>query len=234
MNQNKDYSLNEDEKSSIQALFNTGEFLNEKINFLTAKCKNENVSREINILNQILNDVIINNCSLNKDMLDSRGNKITEWSNGEKRGGYNYSPPVGWIGFGLNVINKYDNGNNDWLSKDGNKNEWAVAYHGLRNGNAIKSIILEGFKPGPCQCHQHYNDINHPGEKVGIGSYFVPIPELMEYYSEKKLINGKAFKFGLMARVRPNKIRIPERQKDYWVLNKEEIRPYRILVKECE
>ena len=72
MNQNKDYSLNEDEKSSIQALFNTGEFLNEKINFLTAKCKNENVSREINILNQILNDVIINNCSLNKDMLDQR------------------------------------------------------------------------------------------------------------------------------------------------------------------
>jgi hypothetical protein len=53
---------------------------------------------------------------------------------------------VGWIGFGLNVINKYDNRNNDWLSKDGNKNEWVVAYHGLRNGKAIKSIILEGFK----------------------------------------------------------------------------------------
>ena len=27
-----------------------------------------------------------------------------------------YNPPDGWIGFGLNVINKYDNRNNDWLA----------------------------------------------------------------------------------------------------------------------
>ena len=229
MSQNKGYSLNEDEKSSIQAIFETGVFLNEDI-----ICRNENLSREINRLKQILNDVIISDCSLSKDMLDSRGNKISWRSNGEKRGGINYNPPMGWIGFGLNVIDKYDNGNNDWLSKDGNYNEWAVAYHGLRNGNCyIKSIILEGFKPGPCQCHKNCNDINHPGEEVGVGSYFVPNPKIMEPYSESKIINGKTFKFGLMVRVRPNKIRIPDIQRNYWVLNSEEIRPYRILVKEC-
>ena len=28
------------------------------------------------------------------------------WSENEKRGGFNYCPPIGWIGFGLKVIDK--------------------------------------------------------------------------------------------------------------------------------
>jgi hypothetical protein len=43
-------------------------------------------------------------------MLDSRDNKISGWSKDEKRGGKDYIPPQGWIGFGLKVINKYDGG----------------------------------------------------------------------------------------------------------------------------
>ena len=42
-----------------------------------------------------------------------------------------YSPQV-WKGFGLKVKGKYDNGSDDWLACDGNENEWAVAYHGVR------------------------------------------------------------------------------------------------------
>ena len=39
---------------------------------------------------------------------------------------------------------------------------------------------------------------------------------------------------GFMMRVNPKKIKKPEEQPDYWVLNAtpDEIRPYRILVKE--
>ena len=39
---------------------------------------------------------------------------------------------------------------------------------------------------------------------------------------------------GFMMRVKPDKIRYPKEKKDYWVLNPttDEMRPYRILVKE--
>ncbi len=43
----------------------------------------------------------------------------------EKRGGREYTPPTKeYIGFGLNVWEKYDEGNNDWLAND--NNPWCV------------------------------------------------------------------------------------------------------------
>ena len=49
-----------------------------------------------------------------------------------KKGGWRYYPPKnGWKGFGLKVLNKYDGGNNDWLAHNGNRNEWAISYHGI-------------------------------------------------------------------------------------------------------
>ncbi len=41
--------------------------------------------------------------------------------------------------------------------------------------------------------------------------------------------------FGLMVRVKPDKIRCPSEIPDYWVLNPttDEVRPYRILLKYC-
>ena len=35
-----------------------------------------------------------------------------------------------------------------------------------------------------------------------------------------------------MLRVKPDKIRIPKKENNDWVLNPDEIRPYRILLKE--
>jgi len=49
-------------------------------------------------------------------MLDPRGNKIDGWSLNEKRGNNIYDPPIGWIGFGLKVIDRYEN--NNWLVKN--------------------------------------------------------------------------------------------------------------------
>ena len=64
---------------------------------------------------------------LDLSMLESRGNQHPNNYGGGKRGG----EPMRWKGYELNVMNKYDNGNNEWLAMNGNANEWAVAYHGI-------------------------------------------------------------------------------------------------------
>ena len=47
-------------------------------------------------------------------------------------------------------------------------------------------------------------------------------------------VNGIKYKIGFMMRVRPDKIRICAGCPEYWVLDgtKEEMRPYRIMLKE--
>ena len=60
-------------------------------------------------------------CKLTGGMLDSRGNRESGWGVNEKRGGFPYlPPPKGWKGYGLKVLGKYDNGNDDWLAYNGN------------------------------------------------------------------------------------------------------------------
>ena len=149
-----------------------------------------------------------------------------------------YYPPQGWIGFGIKVLDKYDNGNNDWLAYNGNKNEWAVAYHGVGQnyseeevGKFVGLIARDTLKPGDRQAHDKYDNINRKingKKKVGNGAYCTPNPNTMDKYAGK--CNG--YKMGVMLRVYPKRIRFCKCKKDYWVLNPEEIRPYRILIKE--
>ena len=237
------------DNNQIQLLFETNDFNNENvdINKFKEKFNNQNDYKELNNLKQIQKDLIIEGCNLNINMLDSKGNKEFNWSKGEKRGGFDYiPPPKGWKAFGINVLNKYDNGNNDWLSKNGNKNEWAVAYHGIgvKMGSGFtlekvtNCILKEGFKPGHGQAYSDSDDERHPGQKVGIGVYCSPDPLVMEEYADdaetSTSVNGKKFMMGFMIRVKPDKIRYSKYMKEYWVLNgkTDEMRPYRILVKE--
>jgi hypothetical protein len=222
--------------------FNT----NIDINELKEKCKDDKEFKEISYLKQIHKSLIMEGCKLSIDMLDSRGNKKRGWSTGQKRGGFDYYPPTnGWKGFGLKVLDKYDNGNNDWIANDGNKNEWAVAYHGtgVKMGSsftlekATNSILAGGFKAGWGQAYAECEDARHPGQKVGIGVYCSPNPYIMESYascaSTSTCINGINYMMGFMMRVKPERIRYSDKQKDYWVLNgtTDEMRPYRIMVK---
>ena len=93
------------------------------------------------------------------DLFDGNGhNLMGNWAQGENRGGRVYNPPKGWIGFGLNVLGKYDNGNNDWLACNGREGEWCVAYHGacVRNTSdeikqIIKPILEKNLRPGAGQ-----------------------------------------------------------------------------------
>jgi hypothetical protein len=175
-------------------------------------------------------------------LFDGNGhNLIGKWAQGEKRGGYDYIPPNGWIGFGLKVLGKYDNGNNDWLACNGRAGEWPIAYHGacIRNSSdeikqIVKTIIEENLKPGAGQGYRNSDDVKHPGNKVGVGVYCSPQPSTMEGYAGTLEVNGHKYKVAFMLRVKPDKIRYSD--PNIWVLNGgngdfSEIRPYRFLIK---
>ena len=227
----------------------------EKFNRLTLdQLKNDKEFRNDKYLcklKEVLENNIITACKLTRNMLCSRGNRCEGWGVGEKRGGYPYQPPIGWIGFGLNVLDHYDNGNNDWLDYNGNKNEWAVAYHGVgcsqtETGvaNCIHCILagdkMEGNNKvflihGSGQAHKsckNANKNNSGDDYVGIGSYCSPNPKKIEDYAGK----CKGYIMALMLRVKPQRIRFCNCQdKEYWVLNgkSDEMRPYRILLKKA-
>ena len=57
--------------------------------------------------------LILEACKLNKSILDSREN-TNFWNNVSIRKLLAYDHPLGWIGYGINIDGKYDNGNNDW------------------------------------------------------------------------------------------------------------------------
>jgi len=170
-------------------------------------------------------------------------NLTGKWAHGENRGGRPYNPPDGWIGFGLNVLNKYDNGNNDWLACDGRPGEWCIAYHGACVHNTseqikqiIKPILENNLKPGAGQAYSTYDDACHPGQKVGVGVYCTPNPSTADGYSGQISVNGYRYKVAFMLRVKPDKIRYSSSRTDYWVLNAgngdfSEMRPYRFLIK---
>ena len=190
-------------------------------------------------------------CKLSEEFLDPKGNNF---GNGyEKsnfiRGGEKYDPPYEWHAYGLKVLNNYDNMNNDWLACNNNPNEWAVAYHGVggkrgkfgRVFQNVVSIVQNNLAPGKRQFYEKYDNIRQITKdqgylKCGRGVYLTPIIKEAEYWAEEEKFSEKKFKLIMMCRINPKKIREPDRgnENPYWILNgnSEEIRPYRILIKE--
>ena len=226
----------------VQVIFQSNDFNNLDENDFLNKFKNDKEFNELKNLKKIHSDVLFKVCKLTKKWLDKRGNRIEGWGINEKRGNMPYYPPIGWIGIGLNVIDKYDMGNTTWLGYDGSKGEWCVAYHGVgrsQNSDNIKKIIgniyNDTFKAGCNQVHRNHDDIFHKGKKVGDGVYCSPYINTATGYAGISEINGKKYYTVLMVRVKPNAIRSCKDQSDYWVVNgtDDEIRPYRILYKSC-
>ena len=176
---------------------------------------------------------ILGACKLTLDMLDSRGDRRpNDWAKpGEMRGGLEYFPPdKNWIGFGLRVWDLY--GSNDWIGMDGNKNEWAVAYHGTsesavnpicsQNGKFF-STIKEGATRQKCKDDINVNESSKGRyQKCGEGTYSSPHLEYAEGY-------GGVI---IMCRVNPRLMRIPSKfGKIEWITDgtRNTIRPYRII-----
>ena len=115
-------------------------------------------------------------------MLDYRGNnRDGGWDiQGTKRGDEEYFPPYGWNGFGLNVLDKYKD--NKWLGCINSEGEWSIAYHGVGRGQALNevkkstgNIIKSGFKKSKYNAREFDKDLRHPGNKCGIGVYWLQI-----------------------------------------------------------
>ena len=105
------------------------------------------------------------------------------------------------------------------------KDEWCVAY--LKVGKKLK------LRKSPS--HKDCPDIDRPGRKVGEGLCCSPLVNKAESNSEESKINGKNYKIVLMVRIKPDAIRICKDNENCYVINgtTDEIRPYRILYKEC-
>ncbi len=80
--------------------------------------------QEINSIKKIDEKPLLEELQVTPDILDPKGDRNKGWGINEIRGGEKYIPPLkGWYGIGLKVLNQYDNGNNDWLDYNNNKNE---------------------------------------------------------------------------------------------------------------
>ena len=243
----KDYNISKDkiviafpERGSVkvQVIFQSDEFNNLDLNEFKLKFEKDDEFEELKNLKEIHKDIIMGACKLSTNMLDPRGNRTEGWGIGERRGNKPYDPPIGWIGIGLKVIDKYED--NTWIGMDNSKGEWCVAYHGVGRGNdsdevkKITGLIYKGaFKQGRNQVHSECYDQYHPGKKVGEGVYCTPTIKTAQEYNGISTINGKDYETVLMVRVKPEAIRGCKDSEDYWVVNgtTDEIRPYRILYK---
>ena len=85
------------------------------------------------------------------------------------------------------------------------------------------------------QIYENENDIKHQNRKVGVGVYCYSDPKLLEEYTETIDVDGDNYKVGFMVRVKPDKIRVSEKNKNIWVVNgnDNELRPYGILIKKA-
>jgi len=227
----------------VQVIFQTKEFNNLNKNEFINKFKNDPDYTELSNLKDIQEEVICGFVKLSRNQLDPEGNRNDGWGIGEQRGGKDYNPPEGWNGIGLKVRGKYDKGDDTWLGMSNSPGEWCVAYHGVgnnKNPQEVKGIVVkiinDKFKPGPNQVHENCQDVCHPGKKVGRGVYCTPKIEEAEYYAGESIVNGKKYKTALMVRVKPKAIRHCSDVPDYWIVSgtTDEIRPYRILYKQCQ
>lgn len=142
-------------------------FIQEKATEVESKLKQLTIENKE--LRQVTEKVIIEGCVLSENLLDPRYNKeLGTWNRSKtNRGKEIYDPPHGWLGFGLNVSDKYENLN--WLGKQNTDDEWMVVYHGIaRNQTNVVKLVLEApntdeshLKPGQAQYCQDDIDKRH-------------------------------------------------------------------------
>ena len=184
---------------------------------------------------------LVNDCQIPLSMLDEKGDCTSGWRENSQNGppGYlkNYIPPKGWTAIGINVWNKYDFGNNDWLGINNNNGEWYIGYHGIKKKEAILGILTNGFIIGPGQTYKDsYN--NNLLTKYNYllceeGAYFTPDINEANKYTDIIKYNNYDLRVVFMCRINPHKVRITNtlKNKEYWLTNgkTDEVRPYRIL-----
>ena len=204
----------------------------------------ENVIRQKLVQGEIIDCQMVpllEACRLSPSIFDVRYHKFYNNNfnnNVQRRGGEEYLSPSSWTAYGINVIGKYDFGNNNWLGNNNGKGEFAVAYYGInnlfnQNMNMVQNLLSLMGNQESGRTFINVNNSRRPGEKCKTGAYFYRNPNYAENSSETIKIGGFDYKIMFMCRVNPSKIRQPETFQDCWILNPtpNEVRPYKILIK---
>ena len=193
-------------------------------------------------ITKIIEKPLLEALEISPKIFNSLGDRYDGWGKNEIRGGENYIPPEeGWIGIGLNVKGKYDNGNDSWLNYKNQEGEFSIAYLGLNNflNNNINTNDLSQdlFKVIKNKLYRDQKNLKSKSVfkgKCGDGICVFQNPRDAENFAGVININQKMMiKVMLMCRVNSKKIRQPKNYEKFWILNPtpDEIRPYRILIK---
>jgi len=203
-----------------------------------------------NNINKIEEKPLLEALQISNNILDPQGNRFGGWGLNEKRGNEDYIPPTdNWRGYGIKVLGKYDNGNDDWLGYENKKGEFAIAYMGINNylgesqqmisdlNNYAKKIEKKPtnkiFRMDSNKRNKGILSIFSKNKICGDGVCLFQDPKSAENSASIINVIGYQIKVILMCRVNPQKIRQPENFEKCWILNPtpDEIRPYRILIK---
>ena len=102
------------------------------------------------------------------------------------------------MGIGLNVIGKYDEGDNKWINDNTEQGKWAIAYNGISsklNSEQIKKILNNiilnnGISKAINTIKEKDDDKRHWG-KVGKGIFLTPFIYIAEHYTGIINFNNK-------------------------------------------
>ncbi|KAL4492978.1 hypothetical protein ABPG72_020757 [Tetrahymena utriculariae] len=154
-----------------------------------------------------------------KKKVDKRGIK-----NGEKQ---DYFFPFTWYGF-ANDVSSIDNNDENWLSMDEkNPRAWAVAY--------LPATLIPLSSEDRFQYSQSSDKFTN--SQIGSSITIYRKPEEME--QKCHIITdpqtNKKYKIGYLCRVNINTLKCPQNNPNiYLISNLNEVRPYRILIKEVK
>ena len=200
---------------------------------------NEPLVKKLLVKNEIIDFQsfpLLGGCRLSSSIFKQKYNKYYKnLSPHLKRGGEEYIQPLNWTAYGLNISEKFDFGNDDWLGNKNKLGEFAVAYYGINNLNQNSTSTVKSLM-GNNQTGKTFvkvKNIRKPGSNCKSGAYFFKNPKFAENSSQIITIGGFEYKIMFMCRVNPSKIMVPENFKDCWILapTPDEVRPYKILIK---
>ncbi|KAL4455862.1 hypothetical protein ABPG74_003272 [Tetrahymena malaccensis] len=148
---------------------------------------------------------------------------------------HQYYFPVGYKGYALNVDRYGDD--LSWISMNADSKTWIVLFHGTQE-KAIEGIVKDKLAPGirnlygGSMCRITNTKIKEGGYA---NVYLTNDSSIAEQYAKvSSMYDGKQFLILFQCRVNPQGVKSPKAEENFYTVEDNlNIRPYRILLKEC-
>ncbi|EAR86686.1 NAD:arginine ADP-ribosyltransferase (macronuclear) [Tetrahymena thermophila SB210] len=166
---------------------------------------------------------------LSNQFFDCRGNMnyLHQYNQPEFRGNLVYNFPNICVRLGLSVLNKFDDGNNAWLSMDNSPGEWAVVYTWI---SEIKLCSLKSGTKNENKYSKQYEFIPQNALQCSQS-----IENLQKFIQNPILIGSQAFIIAYQCRANTTEILLSTEYPDVSFLDRSKmdtIRPYGIIIKQ--